>query len=301
VNHPSPFFSIIIPTYNRATVLGKTIQSIVKQSFTDFEVLIIDDGSIDNTEEIIQAIGDSRIIYFKKKNEERAVARNFGTKHAKGLYVNFFDSDDLMYSDRLQKVADQIQSLQQPDVLFTHYDVINTNEEVIDRTELSFKTFTKNLLHNNFLACGSVFLKRTIALSNLFCEARELITAEDWELWMRLHIQYEFRELPVSTFALVQHKDRSLNTISLDRVIERETYFIQLIKHNHLFRQKYGNKLNLLIADRYTFMALSLAIHDQKLTAFVHLAKSFFSSIRVLKRRRFWGALKTILWPLRNG
>lgn len=301
MNQTSPFFSIIIPTYNRASVIGKTIQSIINQKFIDFEVLIIDDGSVDDTEQIIQAIGDSRIIYYKKQNAERAVARNFGTSRAKGLYVNYFDSDDLMYDDRLQKIADQIQSTGQPDIVFTHYDVINAGQKVIDKTELTFKSFTKSLLYDNFLACGSVFLKRTIALNHLFNEAIELITAEDWELWIRLHIHYEFQELPISTFALVQHNERSLNTISLNKVIVRETYFIQLLEQNYLFRQKYGNGLDLFIADRYTFMALSQAIHDQKLNALVNVAKSFYSSIMVLKRRRFWGALKTILWPVRKG
>ncbi len=298
---PPPFFSIIIPTYNRAAIISKTIQSILNQSFSDFEILIVDDGGIDNTEEIVRAIGDSRVIYFKKENAERAVARNFGTLHAKGAYVNFFDSDDLMYQARLEKIADQIHSADQPDILFTHYDVININDEIIGGTEIFYNSFSKNLLHNNFLACGSVFLKRTIALDNLFCEERQLITAEDWELWIRLHVRYQFQELPVSTFALVQHKKRSLNTISLNTVIERETYLIKLMEENYLFRQKYSNELNLFIADRFTFMALSLAIHNERIKALSYVAKSFFSSILVLKRRRFWGALKTILWPQRKG
>jgi len=89
----SPFFSIVIPTYNRAHLIVDTLESIRKQTFTDYEVIIVDDGSTDNTSEVVQAYISTYQLqgnwtYYKKENAERAAARNFGTRKAKGKFIN---------------------------------------------------------------------------------------------------------------------------------------------------------------------------------------------------------------------
>ena len=96
-----PFFSIVIPTYNRADVIGVTIQSVLTQQFHDFEILIIDDGSTDNTAQVVAKFTDNRIRYHKKPNTERGAARNTGIKMAQGQYITFIDSDDLFYPQHL--------------------------------------------------------------------------------------------------------------------------------------------------------------------------------------------------------
>jgi len=89
------FFSIIIPTYNRAHIIRNAIEAVMFQTFTDFELIISDDGSTDNTEEIISPfLSDSRIKYFKQMNKGVCAARNFGANHASGKYLIFLDSDD---------------------------------------------------------------------------------------------------------------------------------------------------------------------------------------------------------------
>ena len=88
------FFSIIIPTYNRAHVLAKAIESVINQRYTNWELIIIDDGSNDNTREVVQQFNDPRINYVYQENTERSQARNNGIKLAKGLYICFLDSDD---------------------------------------------------------------------------------------------------------------------------------------------------------------------------------------------------------------
>src|SRR5688572_6318319 len=98
-----PFISVIIPCYNRASMIGKTIRSLQQQDYNDYEILVIDDGSTDNTEQVINEIADARTSYFKKLNEERAAARNYGAGLAKGSYLNFFDSDDLALPNHLSE------------------------------------------------------------------------------------------------------------------------------------------------------------------------------------------------------
>ena len=97
----NPFFSIIIPTYNRANFIFLTLTSVLNQICKNYEVIIVDDGSTDNTEEVVQGfIKNNNLIYFhyyQKVNEERGVARNYGIKKAKGQWITFLDSDDLFY------------------------------------------------------------------------------------------------------------------------------------------------------------------------------------------------------------
>ena len=297
----TPYFSIVIPTYNRGVELMSNVESILIQSFHNFEIIIVDDGSQDNTEQLISQVGQTRIKYFKTENRERAHARNFGLKHARGLYINYFDSDDIMYPDRLQNVFNWIRNNHTPDVLFTHYDFVDIQGNIVGQTERFYESFTKDILFNNFLACGSVFLKREIATQYLFHEDRKIITAEDWELWLRLHIHYEFLECPLKTFAIRQHGGRSLETILAEKVKVRDLYFVKLIKQNSEFRLKYGNATNLFVADRYTFIALTLAQNFSRLNSITYLIASFFSSVQVIRRRRFWGVIKTLLWPRKKG
>ena len=98
-------FSIIIPTYNRAHLILKTLESVKNQSFVDYELIIVDDGSSDNTKEVVNKfILDNKLSnwhYFNKVNGERGAARNYGIEKATGLYVTFLDSDDLIYSNHL--------------------------------------------------------------------------------------------------------------------------------------------------------------------------------------------------------
>jgi glycosyltransferase involved in cell wall biosynthesis len=90
----SPFFSIILPTYNRASFISKAIESVIDQLYNKWELIILDDGSTDNTKEIVLSFNDDRIRYIYQENKERSAARNNGIRNAKGEYICFLDSDD---------------------------------------------------------------------------------------------------------------------------------------------------------------------------------------------------------------
>lgn len=99
-----PTVSVILPTYNRAHLVGRAIQSVLDQMYQDFEIIVVDDGSGDNTEEIINGFTDTRIRYVKhQKNKGGSAARNTGIKLAKGKYIAFQDSDDEWLPDKLEK------------------------------------------------------------------------------------------------------------------------------------------------------------------------------------------------------
>ena len=112
--------SIITPAYNTAECIGKTIQSVLAQTYSNWELLIVDDCSTDNTREIIESFGDPRIRYLKnEKNSGAAISRNYGLREAKGKWIAFIDSDDLWAPEKLEK---QIRFMKENNYAFTCTD-----------------------------------------------------------------------------------------------------------------------------------------------------------------------------------
>ena len=99
----SIFFTIIIPTYNRANFLPNTINSVIKQTYSNWELIIIDDGSTDHTKQVVASFQDERIKYIYQENAERSAARNNGIKNATGEWVCFLDSDDYYLPNHLEE------------------------------------------------------------------------------------------------------------------------------------------------------------------------------------------------------
>jgi glycosyltransferase involved in cell wall biosynthesis len=105
----TPFFSVVIPLYNRANVIRETIASVTRQTFQDFEIVVVDDGSKDDPEPVIAAIGDPRIRLIRQANAGGSAARNKGVHEARGQFIAFLDSDDAFLPDHLQKMKDLVQ------------------------------------------------------------------------------------------------------------------------------------------------------------------------------------------------
>ncbi len=180
-----PFFSVILPTYNRAPFLKTTIESVLKQHFEDFEIILIDDGSTDNTEDVVQSLGEQHICYIKKANGERGAARNSGIRKANGKYVTFLDSDDRFYASHLLEAHRFIVAQNYPTVFHQGYEIKNENGRTVRQLK-NVKDINRTILRGNDLSCAGIFVKREFVLENLFNEDRELATLEDWELWIRM-------------------------------------------------------------------------------------------------------------------
>lgn len=103
-----PFFSVVIPLYNRADVVTDTIRSVLAQDWNDFEIVVVDDGSHDNPGPVIEAIGDPRLRYIRQDNAGGGAARNRGILAAEGRYIAFLDSDDLFLPGKLSTMAEAL-------------------------------------------------------------------------------------------------------------------------------------------------------------------------------------------------
>ena len=125
-----PVFTVIIPTYNREHFLKRTVDSILSQTFKDFELIIVDDGSTDHTKDLIDTYEDDRIVYFYKENGGQNSAVNVGLQKARGEYIAFCDSDDTWMPEKLEKCMEKYQEDKEVKVVYTWTGIIKTVEGV---------------------------------------------------------------------------------------------------------------------------------------------------------------------------
>lgn len=295
-DNSAPFFSVIMPCYNRADSIGGVVAAVLRQEYPHFELLLVDDGSRDNLREVIATIADPRVRYFYQENGERGAARNYGTRHARGRYVNFFDSDDEMYPNHLRVVKDYLDQHGEVEVVHTGYERLDEHNRLVAEMYQWPASTNELLLHDNPFACDSVFVRGDVALANPFVEDRRLASAEDWELWLRLACQYPFHAIRQKTFCLREHSGRSLNTIAPATVRRRDELFGQLVRANPLFAKRFSGHTGQFVADRYTFIALMLALGKQhRAEALECLWQAVRQDPTVLWRRRFLASIKHLL------
>src|SRR5690606_33090966 len=160
-------FSIIIPTYNRGRILAKTVSTALSQSYRNFEVIIVDDGSTDDTRSVVESIKDDRVRYFPKVNEERGAARNFGVQKATGDYVCFLDSDDLLYDNHLAVASEFIEKKDSPEVFHLDYEYLRGDKRIPRESRLPL-VLNQGLLEEKKLSSNGVVIRRDVALKHPF-------------------------------------------------------------------------------------------------------------------------------------
>jgi glycosyltransferase involved in cell wall biosynthesis len=260
----NPFFSIVIPTYNRAALVVATIEAILKQDLPDFEIIVVDDGSKDDTEARVATIKDPRLFYHRKENGERGAARNFGARISRGTYINFFDSDDLVYPNHLAEAKRLIDERASPEFFHLGYDFKNAHGIITRKVDNLDDSIGVKAMFDNFLSCNGVFVRKDIALQFPFEEARVLASAEDWELWIRLLSRYPLQYSNTITSTVVNHDERSIRTIPTDKIIARDMFLLEALAKDDAVLSAFGKKWNKFVAERYTFFMLCLAEDGRK-------------------------------------
>lgn len=291
-----PFFSIVVPTYNRAQTIGHAIESVLAQDFMSFEVIIIDDGSTDDTPSVIGSFSDPRLKYFRQPNRERAAARNAGTKEAIGRYVTFLDSDDLFRPYHLSEGFRFITE-NQPCVFHVGYNVILPDGTVLVQWKPLPSPANLVLLKGNYFSCLGVFIRRDVALSFPFNEDRDLSGSEDYELWLRLAARYELLACPEVTSSLVHHGSRSVISTSPEKLIRRIDLLRKSIFRDDSVRDRFGPKLHLWEAFLDIYIALHLALMKGSIMASLgFLTRSALKAPKVILSHRFWVVPKKLLF-----
>ena len=196
-----PLVSVIVTTFNRADLLCETLDSILNQTYTNFELILVDDGSTDKTEEVVKKYTDHRLHYFKTVNwGGPARPRNIGIKKAKGDYIAFCDDDDIWKNNKLEMQLNIIINNNAGLCFCNHYK-IDQNSNIIGEGKVKNKyknpTFTNFFLSGGYIMNSSVIIKsqciNDVGYQN---ESTEMISIEDSEYWGRILSIYKGCFLP---------------------------------------------------------------------------------------------------------
>jgi glycosyltransferase involved in cell wall biosynthesis len=293
---PSPYFSVVIPTYNRARQVAAAVASVLNQTFNDFEVIVVDDGSTDDTERVMAGIRDQRFFYHRKQNGERGAARNFGARLARGRYINYFDSDDLMYPVHLLHAKQMIGRWNEPEFFHLGYDFRTTRGDVVRTVDNFGDGIGDRVLFDNVLSCNGVLVRSDIAKQFPFEENRVLASAEDWELWIRLLSRFKLYYSNEVTTSVVGHDQRSIFTIKPEKVIERDKFLIASLRGDAQVMKTYGNRFRKFQAERFTFWMLCLSENGRTGGVLSTAIRAIMVYPLILTSRRFLASIRKILF-----
>jgi glycosyltransferase involved in cell wall biosynthesis len=225
----SKLVSIITPSYNSEKFISETIKSVLNQTYKNWEMLITDDGSTDNSYEIINKIceKDSRIKLFSIKNAGPAVARNNSIKHAKGKYVAFLDSDDLWFSEFLSKSINCISKSE--GFVFSSYKRCNeiTLKEQYKDFIVPKKVTYMDILKTNSISCLTAF----IDIEKLGKEYMpEVLYRQDMGLWLKYLKKINYAKGIKETLAIYRIRDNS-HSRNKKKLLKPQWYFYRHVEN----------------------------------------------------------------------
>jgi glycosyltransferase involved in cell wall biosynthesis len=216
-------FSIVIPTFNRARKLQKALDSVLSQTYQNYEILIIDDGSTDSTRSIVEEYKDKRVRYFWMPNSGApARPRNKGILEANFEWISFLDSDDIWYPNKLEEVSKHIDAKDKFQcICHDEYVVDITGGKKVNR----YGPFAKNfyiemILYGNRISTSTVTLNKNFLLKNnlFFNEDRNFSIVEDYDLWLKMAYHgaaFKFLSLTLGEYIV------DSQSISSDTVLHR--------------------------------------------------------------------------------
>jgi glycosyltransferase involved in cell wall biosynthesis len=234
-----PLVSVVIPTYNHAHFLKKALRSVIEQTYSNWEVIVIDNHSDDNTDEVVASFLDNRIRLLKiHNNGSIAKSRNLGIKSSKGSWIAFLDSDDIWYERKIELSINTI--LKNPII-----DGCSTNELLVNTTSQISRTlhhgpFCDNfykvlLLEGNRLSTSAVMVKKKFLDNHqiLFRENPEFITAEDFDFWLLMaekNAKFYFIQSVQGEYTIHQNNESgklALHLKNVKNVLKDHTYHRQ--------------------------------------------------------------------------
>jgi len=254
-----PKVSVVIPTYNRAGLLKRAVQSVLNQTYQDFELIVVDDGSTDNTEEVVRSFNDNKVIYIKhERNKGAPAAWNTGIRAARGEYVAFQDSDDEWLPEKLEK---QIKAFK---TASTEIGLVYTGFWRIEGDKRTFSpspniTPKEGAIHDALLKGNFVGTPNTVVKKECFEKAgmfdEKLPMYQDWELWIRISKYYCFKYID-EALVISYYTPGSLNKPG--SLIEARTLKLMLEKHFEDIKRNRG-----LLASYYRRIGHLLCLNGQ--------------------------------------
>ncbi|MHC4527215.1 MAG: glycosyltransferase [Planctomycetota bacterium] len=215
-----PQVSVCIPTFNRKDYLRQALDSVAAQTYNDYELIVLDDGSTDGTQEMIRSCG-GHVRYYWQANCGEALTRNRLIELARGQFITFLDSDDLLLPDAVERMAKVMEAQSGKVVVYGPYIRIDEDGGVCGRCKRKLYSghVTKYLFQDVFVhSCGSMFPKTLLEETGGFNGS--LPVSGDYDLWLRLSLKCPFVALSEPTFKRRRHRGNLSCTSSSNQIVE---------------------------------------------------------------------------------
>ncbi|MCP5002593.1 MAG: glycosyltransferase [Planctomycetes bacterium] len=237
-----PLVSVVIPTFNSGKFVVQAVKSVLEQSYRSLEVLVVDDGSTDNTKVLLSDFNDS-IKYHYRENKGPSAARNFGIKMAKGEYVSFLDADDLWIPGKIEVQLDFFERYRDLGLLFSDVEEFDEDKILPKRFSYAVQSYGKDgasqvyfqeayvkLLMNNFICTSTVMVRsESFKKAGFFDESLRIV--EDRDMWLRIAAHFKIARLPL----VLTKKRKHDSNISANPEIHISSQIKVLEKHLRLF------------------------------------------------------------------
>jgi glycosyltransferase involved in cell wall biosynthesis len=276
----APLVSVIIPTYNRAAYVGDAIRSVQAQTYGNVEIIVADDGSTDNTAEVVAEFGDAVIYLPLSHRGQPAATRNEGFRAAQGEYIAFLDSDDLYLPGKLLLQLGAFETHPEVGLVYSngHFfrdDPGRSTGYVLDGLPSPSGSVFPELLRGNFLSPSVVLIRRScLNVVGLFDERPDFLAVEDFDLWLRIAAQFPVFYVPGDVAAIRRHQ----RSISQDTAILRQRILQVLAKMEVLYPKlmcQHNTARHEAYARNHGAVAMALAQQG-------HVAQSLSYGVRAL-------------------
>lgn len=269
--------SVVIPTYNRRVFVRQAVESVLAQTFLDYEIVVVDDGSTDGTEQELAGLGD-KIQYIWQENQGESVARNKGINLAQGEYIALLDSDDLWEPEKLSKQTSAL--INDPNVVMVGCASRIINESgnfmsnsisgiVHEPEQLSYGALR---YHNHFFGGGSTAMFRRTTFEQIGGFAPELRYGEEWDLWLRLAKVGSITVINQPLARIRQHGATQTQAMSREAIDRRLNDYTTILRRNPPID---NNDLDSAMAKQYLRAAVDDISIDRLLLAKERLAESW--------------------------
>jgi glycosyltransferase involved in cell wall biosynthesis len=280
-----PYFSLVVPTYNRADRIGATLASVVAQDDPDFECVVVDDGSTDATAAVVAGVGDARVRYVWQENRERGAARNHGTRVARGRYVYYLDSDDLVTPDHLSHARATLRALGEPEVLHARFARVEPGGRAPPVPQRYPADLHAALLRRNHVG-AYLFVRRDVALATPYREDRRLVIGEDWYHALVLAAQYPVHVTARTTRLVVRHPAQSMAATPVERFEDAARLLPAYLREHPAFMRRHAAALPRIAAEMASLAALEAARAGLARRALGHLWRAVRANPALLGERR---------------
>ncbi|GHU83754.1 glycosyl transferase [Bacteroidia bacterium] len=265
--------SIVMPVYNADAYLAESIQSILNQTLVDFELIIIDDGSTDNTTQIVRSFSDIRIVLLRNEHDFIG-SLNLGIKQAKGKYIARMDADDAMLPNRLQVQYDFMEQNQTIDVCGSWAEIFGDGDGLL-RTPIEHKQIVAIMLLYNPMIHPSVIMRRSVLKYLRKPYKRDYPAAEDYKLWIDLagkgarfanipQVLLRYRQSP-NQVTKIQNREMSLSSLKI-RIKYAEQIMKQITGKDKYFLDFFDQLIGLLnknLIDFYQMLNIVYQIYNK--------------------------------------